>query len=172
MTAFIFVSFRDIDQKSLQRPPGYREMLRKKAYAVDEDGLHFTQEVYSELVTMHNSQATAARMLERTRSMPAMGSAPRAMAGAGVVPRARAKRTPLSSVPREKWPLVVRVLTKLGHPDDRGVGDTVARLAGVAGGEVVKRWYKKIVGRDCGCTDRQAKLNALYPYTQVESSPN
>jgi hypothetical protein len=55
-------------------------------------------------------------------------------------------------------------MAKAARPEDAGIGDTLARLAGNVGGEAFKRWYRRITGADCGCGDRQNKLNAMYPY--------
>lgn len=63
--------------------------------------------------------------------------------------------------PRDEWPLLARVMSKLASSEDIGVGDTIARIAG---GEMLKRWYKKLSGSDCGCTERQMILNRIYPY--------
>lgn len=64
---------------------------------------------------------------------------------------------------RSQWPLHARLFYRLRREGERGVGDTVARLLGAAG-EKFKVVYKKITGNDCGCADRQASLNTLYPY--------
>lgn len=53
----------------------------------------------------------------------------------------------------------------MAAPEDRGVGDTIARVIGPMGGDAFKRWYKRITGEDCGCGDRQAWLNQRYPYS-------
>jgi hypothetical protein len=48
-------------------------------------------------------------------------------------------------------------------PEDKGVGDTVQRIAARFGGERFKKFAVK-VGMPCGCTDRQREWNELYPY--------
>lgn len=68
------------------------------------------------------------------------------------------------SMPREKWPLAARIIAKLATTEDRGVGDTIARVIDPLGGSVYRRWYRRITGSECSCTDRQGKLNAMYPY--------
>lgn len=47
---------------------------------------------------------------------------------------------------------------------DRGVGDTVQRLAAKVGGERFKKFAKK-AGIPCGCASRQARWNKLFPYS-------
>lgn len=62
------------------------------------------------------------------------------------------------------WPVRVRLVGRFRREGEKGVGDTLARMLGQVGGEVWKRWYKRLTGQDCACKDRQAKLNAKYRY--------
>lgn len=71
---------------------------------------------------------------------------------------------PRAAIPRSEWPRAVCILEWFRRKGDNGVGDTLARILGVAGGEAWKKAYKRIMGEDCGCADRQAKLNGKYPY--------
>jgi hypothetical protein len=71
---------------------------------------------------------------------------------------------PAIAVPREQWPFAARVIAKLATAEDKGVGDTIARVIDPLGGKLFKRWYKRITGHDCGCEDAQARLNMAYPY--------
>jgi hypothetical protein len=57
----------------------------------------------------------------------------------------------------------VRWVKLLRKPEDRGVGDTVARIAAKFGGERFKAFSKRI-GIPCGCTERQAAWNEQWPY--------
>ena len=41
--------------------------------------------------------------------------------------------------------------------EQKGLGDTIAKIAQVTG-------LDKLVGDDCGCTARQERLNKLVPY--------
>lgn len=67
----------------------------------------------------------------------------------------------LSSVSEPNaWVRLVRLLRK---SDDDGIGDTVARIAKVFGGERFKAFSKKI-GLPCGCSERQAEWNERWPY--------
>ena len=70
---------------------------------------------------------------------------------------------PLAAVPRSEWPLAAKMLSALAQPGDAGLGDVVARLAKLAGAQSLARWYTDLTGHDCGCSARQAKLNALFP---------
>lgn len=68
------------------------------------------------------------------------------------------------AVPEADWPFLVRVVARRRQPGERGVGDTLQRLIGHLGGEVFKRAFHKLTGRDCGCGNRAIKLNLMYPY--------
>lgn len=70
----------------------------------------------------------------------------------------------LSAIPRDQWPWAARLIANRARPGEAGVGDTLARLLGIVGGELYKWFYIWITGADCGCGDRQARLNALYPF--------
>lgn len=63
------------------------------------------------------------------------------------------------------WPKMARVMARLRAPSERGVGDTLARLFGKVGGDRFKTLAKRL-GIDCGCDNRQALLNAAYPYPE------
>ena len=43
----------------------------------------------------------------------------------------------------------------------RGLGDTIAKFTKVTG---IKKLVKKVVGENCGCSERQAALNRFLPY--------
>ena len=46
-----------------------------------------------------------------------------------------------------------------------GLGDTVAKVLKATG---IDKVAKFIMGEDCGCEERQALLNKLYPYQKPE----
>ena len=64
-----------------------------------------------------------------------------------------------------KFPLWATLLAAKKTPEDKGIGDTIARLIGPIGGDAYKRWFSKITGKPCGCEQRQDRLNALFPYS-------
>ncbi len=70
-----------------------------------------------------------------------------------------------ATIPRDQWPMAARIVAKLATPADVGVGDTLARTIDPLGGDIFKRWYKRITGAKCGCQNRQGSLNAMYPYS-------
>lgn len=61
---------------------------------------------------------------------------------------------------RANWLRFVKMLRK---PEDKGVGDTVQRIAAKFGGERFKQWSNRI-GIPCGCVERQAEWNRIWPY--------
>lgn len=46
-----------------------------------------------------------------------------------------------------------------------GLGDTVEKVLEATGISKVVKW---VMGEDCGCDERKAKLNALFPYRKPE----
>ncbi len=47
----------------------------------------------------------------------------------------------------------------------KGLGDTVEKVLEKTGIAKVAKW---ILGKDCGCEERKAKLNKLFPYKKPE----
>jgi hypothetical protein len=47
----------------------------------------------------------------------------------------------------------------------RGLGDTIAKVAHATGIDTVVRWASQTFGIDCGCEQRQEKLNDFFSYT-------
>lgn len=54
-------------------------------------------------------------------------------------------------------------LKLMAKDGDKGLGDIIARIIGPVGGDAFKRWYKRLFGRDCGCSERQEDFNLTYP---------
>lgn len=50
-------------------------------------------------------------------------------------------------------------------PASRGLGDTIEKITEATG---IKAFVKFIAGEDCGCDERKAKLNLLFPYSKPE----
>lgn len=73
---------------------------------------------------------------------------------------------PLEAVPEKDWPWTAWAVARLRHPDDTGLGDTIARNLFRFGADAFKRLFKRIVGKDCGCDRRREKLNQLYRYAR------
>ena len=43
----------------------------------------------------------------------------------------------------------------------KGLGDSIAKITKATG---IEKAVKTVVGEDCGCKQRQDKLNQLFPY--------
>lgn len=65
--------------------------------------------------------------------------------------------------PPKRWPLWATLVRVCKFETDKGVGDTIHRIASEIGAERFKTWAEQC-GIPCGCTERQAKWNELYPY--------
>jgi len=70
---------------------------------------------------------------------------------------------PPPMVIKSKWPVILQPMRLLAQPQDKGLGDIIARTIGPLGGEAFKDWYKRLFGRDCNCNARQEAWNAMYP---------
>ena len=62
------------------------------------------------------------------------------------------------------WPRWARWLERRRRPGERGIGDTLTRLLDARGGVAWKRWYKAVMGHECGCGDRAERMNRAYAY--------
>ena len=62
------------------------------------------------------------------------------------------------------WPAWALAVKALASPEDKGVGDTIARIVGPIGGNSYKLWFKATFGKPCGCTERQSAFNHRFPY--------
>ncbi|SRR6266446_2885332 len=69
----------------------------------------------------------------------------------------------VNAVHESDWPLWAKGLKLLASPEDKGIGDVLARIIGTENSEAFKMWYKKTFGKDCVCNGRQAAWNAQYP---------
>ncbi len=70
---------------------------------------------------------------------------------------------PIHPIPRKDWPLWAKGLAMMSKPEDKGIGDVVARTVGAENSEAFKKWFKATTGKDCGCTGRQRRWNMEYP---------
>ena len=52
-------------------------------------------------------------------------------------------------------------MAKTRRTQAKGLGDTIAQITEATG---IDKLVKFIAGEDCGCDERQAKLNELFPY--------
>jgi hypothetical protein len=75
---------------------------------------------------------------------------------------------PCPARPISEWPFLARGIARLRTAADAGLGDTIHRNLARFGADALARFYKAITGRPCGCADRQAALNNLFPYPPEE----
>ena len=47
--------------------------------------------------------------------------------------------------------------------ESKGLGDTIAKITEATG---IDKVVEAVVGEDCGCKERRAKLNNLFPYKE------
>ena len=76
---------------------------------------------------------------------------------------APAPRVKKRSLPYDEWPVWAKALKLMAKPEDKGIGDIVARLIGDENSEKFKAWYRATFNKDCGCKGRQDRWNRLYP---------
>ena len=53
--------------------------------------------------------------------------------------------------------------------NSRGLGDTVAKITKATGIKKVTDVVFGALNKDCGCKERQSKLNKLFPYKKEEA---
>ncbi len=66
-------------------------------------------------------------------------------------------------IPYSEWPLWAKSLSKRATPEDKGIGDVVARAIGAEESGAFKAFYEMTFGKPCGCTGRQKLWNIKYP---------
>ena len=73
------------------------------------------------------------------------------------------RNSKLQEQKQQDWPLILSPLKLLSQPEDKGLGDIIARTIGPVGGDAFKKWYKLTFGKECGCDVRQESWNIRYP---------
>ena len=69
----------------------------------------------------------------------------------------------IEALARDQWPAVARLLAGLATADDAGLGDTLYRAIGERNSERFSRTFKALMGYECGCASRRARMNERYP---------
>ena len=69
-------------------------------------------------------------------------------------------------IPSKQWPTWAKALKLIARPEDKGIGDVVARTIGAENSEAFKAFYHRVTGRLCNCKGRQERWNRLYPLNQ------
>jgi len=67
--------------------------------------------------------------------------------------------------PINEWPIWAKALKQFSTPEDKGIGDVVARMIGDETSAKFKAWHLATFGKPCGCTGRQKLWNTKYPLT-------
>lgn len=81
------------------------------------------------------------------------------------LPPASVVAVTIQPVPLAEWPSWAKAMRLVRRAEDKGVGDTMARIVGAIGGDAWNAWYVRTTGEKCpSCAARQAGFNALYPY--------
>ncbi len=62
-----------------------------------------------------------------------------------------------------EWPMWAKALAQLATPDDKGIGDVVARIIGDENSAKFSAWHLTTFGRQCGCKGRRHLWNIKYP---------
>jgi hypothetical protein len=75
----------------------------------------------------------------------------------------QATAKPIKPIPRDQWEPWINAVAKMARPEDKGIGDVIARTIGPVGGSLFKSWFFATFGRKCRCNARQSALNAKYP---------
>ncbi len=66
------------------------------------------------------------------------------------------------SIPSHQWPPWAKALACFSKPEDKGIGDVVARIIGNENSVKFKAWHLATFGKPCGCSGRQRGLNIKY----------
>ncbi len=69
---------------------------------------------------------------------------------------------PPKFVQRDQWPMWAKALAMKSTPEDKGIGDVVARTIGPETSGAFKAFYEMTFGKPCGCTGRQKLWNQKY----------
>lgn len=79
----------------------------------------------------------------------------------------------IDPIPRSIWPIEINAAAVFATAADRGVGDTLHRLANKLPGKLlslgkeIKKWWNGTKG--CQCEADRERLNALYPYKDANN---
>ncbi len=72
-------------------------------------------------------------------------------------------------LPHDQWPIWAKALSKRATPEDKGIGDVVARTIGPEASGAFKAFYEMTFGKPCGCNGRQKLWNTKYPLNSKAS---
>jgi hypothetical protein len=85
-----------------------------------------------------------------------------------IVERLRGRNLPVAApkiqaMPLADWPLWAKAFKWAAKPEDKGIGDIVARMIGDENSMKFKQWHLATFGRPCDCTGRRERWNRQYP---------
>ncbi len=63
----------------------------------------------------------------------------------------------------DQWPIWSKALKQLATPEDKGIGDVIARIIGDENSAKFKAWHIATFGKHCNCNGRQARWNRQFP---------
>ncbi len=66
-------------------------------------------------------------------------------------------------IEKDQWPIWAKALSQFSTPNDKGIGDVVARMIGDENSMKFKQWHLATFGRPCNCSSRRERWNKQYP---------
>ncbi len=72
-------------------------------------------------------------------------------------------RSSVEPLPRDQWPPWAKAMAAFAKPEDKGIGDVVARTIGAETSGAFKAFYEMTFRKPCGCVGRQKLWNIKYP---------
>ena len=72
-------------------------------------------------------------------------------------------RPAVKPVPYPQWPIWAKAIKQFSKPEDKGIGDVVARMIGDENSAAFKAFYLKVTGKTCGCAGRRSQWNKQFP---------
>ena len=66
-------------------------------------------------------------------------------------------------IPFDEWPIALKYYSLRRKNGDTGIGDILERSFGKIGGNLFKKFWKSVTGKECGCGKRKEWLNERYP---------
>ncbi len=83
--------------------------------------------------------------------------------GVNLSPRPKLTEVISTDISYDNWPTWAKALSRRAKPEDKGIGDVVARTIGPETSGAFKAFYEMTFGKPCGCNGRQKLWNQKYP---------
>ncbi len=84
----------------------------------------------------------------------------------GVTFNSKAISHQIQPIKPDEWPIWAKAFKWFASPEDKGIGDLIARKIGDETSEAFKAWHLATFGKPCNCTARRERWNRLYPLNQ------